>query len=106
VADAVVVRESGEVVRLSLRVRPGARGDRLVGPFDGALKLEVRAAPERGRANRAVVDLLARCFGCARSEVEIIAGTTGRSKIAEIHGRDADGIVESLRSLGIPARPA
>ena len=52
-ADTVVVREAGGGVRIRLRVKPGAQRDRLIGAYGESLKLEVRAAPERGKANAA-----------------------------------------------------
>jgi uncharacterized protein (TIGR00251 family) len=103
-SEAVVLHQSGSDVRLRLRVKPGARDDRLLGAHDGSLKLEVRAAPERGRANAAVVRLLATSLSRPTVDIEITAGSTGRSKTAVIRGCPAEEIAECLRSLGIAAR--
>jgi hypothetical protein len=70
--------------RLRLRVKPGARKTAIVGAHGGALKIAVAAAPERGKANRAVVRLLAAALGLPVSAVTIAAGTTSQDKIAEI----------------------
>ncbi|MFN8547595.1 MAG: DUF167 domain-containing protein [Candidatus Eisenbacteria bacterium] len=53
------LRAHPEGTTLELRVRPKGPADRLLGCHDGALKLTVRAAPERGKANDAVCRLLA-----------------------------------------------
>lgn len=67
---------------MRLRVSPGARSDRILGVHGGALKISVSAPPERGKANRAVVDLLATVLGLPRSAVRIVAGESSRDKVA------------------------
>jgi uncharacterized protein YggU (UPF0235/DUF167 family) len=103
-ADAVLVVAAADGVRLQLRVKPGGRSDRLVGPHDGALKLEVRAAPERGRANDAVVRLLAGALGVGRADVEVTAGAAGRGKVVSVSGLSAVDVARRLAAVGIPAR--
>ncbi len=70
--------------RLRLRVKPGARKTAIVGVHGGALKIAVAAAPEKGKANRAVVKLLAETFGLPSSAVTIASGETSQDKVAEI----------------------
>ncbi len=72
--------------QLQLRVQPGASRDRVVGRYGDALKVAVTAPPEKGRANRAVVKLLADALGVAASVVSIRSGRTGRGKIVRIEG--------------------
>ena len=102
-ADAVRVVAAADGVQLQLRVRPGGRADRLVGPHDGALKLEVRAAPDRGRANDAVVRLLAEALGVGRSQVEVIAGAAARDKVVSVSGLSAVELARRLEAAGIAA---
>jgi uncharacterized protein len=90
--------------QLQLKVKPGGHGDRLVGPHGGALKLEVRAAPERGRANDAVERLLAELLGVTRSQVEVIAGASARDKVVRLAGISAVELACRLEAEGIPAR--
>jgi hypothetical protein len=99
----VLVVEGADGVRLHLRVKPGGRADRLLGPHAGALKLEVRAAPERGRANDAVVRLLAKALGVGRSQVEVIAGAAARDKVVVLGGVSAAEIARRLEAAGIAA---
>lgn len=102
-ADAVEVRPLRSGVRLRLRVKPGARRDRLIGALGGALKLEVRAAPEGGKANAAVSALLARSVDVPASAVSIVAGAGSRDKVAEIAGLEAAVVVGRLAAAGIAA---
>jgi uncharacterized protein (TIGR00251 family) len=72
--------------RLQLKVVPKASADRIVGWMGERLKIQVRAAPERGRANRAVVELLAEALGLPRSSIRITAGETSPQKTVQIQG--------------------
>ena len=53
------------------------------------------APPERGRANAALVELLAEALGIPRARVRVVGGATARRKVVEIDGLDA-GSVERL----------
>ena len=84
----------GGRTRLRLRVRPGGKKNTLVGEHGGALRLRVTAPPEKGKANRAVVSLLAEALGLPAAAVEIAAGETSPDKVAvlplepeEVRGR-------------------
>ena len=66
--------------RLRLRVMPSARRNAILGVHAGALKVSVTAPPERGKANRAVLDLLAEVLGVPASTLEITSGSTSREK--------------------------
>ena len=68
--------------RVRLRVRPGGRRNAILGVHGGALKVTVTAAPERGKANDAVVDLLAGALGVSPSEIEIVSGHASPDKTA------------------------
>jgi uncharacterized protein (TIGR00251 family) len=54
---------------------------------DGALKVKVAAVPEDGKANEELCAVLARHFGVARRDVELISGATSSRKRIRIHGR-------------------
>lgn len=77
------------MARLNLRVQPGAKRERLVGRMaDGTLKVAVTAAPEAGRANEAVVKLIARILKVDAAAVKVARGAASRSKVVEIAGLD------------------
>jgi len=81
-------------VRLGLRVTPKAGRDLIEGPetlADGRVVLRVRVAavPDKGRANAAVIALLAAALGVPRGAITIAAGDTGRLKILAIAGEAA-----------------
>ena len=82
--------------RLRLRVAPGARRNELVGRHGDGWKVRVTAAPEGGRANEAVLDLLARSLGLPRRSLTIVSGLTAREKVVQMDGIDRS---ESERRL-------
>ena len=74
----IVEHAQGCVV--SVRAQPGARRNAIVGEQAGALKVAVTAPPDKGRANDAIMEVLAEALGLKRSQVELIAGQTSRAK--------------------------
>jgi hypothetical protein len=81
---ALEFRADGGAVRLRLRVAAGAARSRVAGAHGGALKVSVRPAPERGKANREVVALVAARFGVAARDVVIVAGETSPDKVVRL----------------------
>lgn len=78
-------------VRLAVRLTPKSSSDRILGliedgPHGPALKVAVTAAPVDGKANLALIRLLAREFGWAPRDLSIVGGETARHKLIEIAG--------------------
>lgn len=86
-ADAIraLADEEG---RLALRVTPGAR-EEAVAVVGGRLSVKVRAKAEDGKANAAVLVLLAKALGIAPSRVELLRGATSREKRVRIADQEA-----------------
>lgn len=71
---ALELRACAGGVRLPVRAQPGARGDGVVGLWNGRLKVALRAPPADGRANEELCALLAAALGLRAGELEIVAG--------------------------------
>ena len=69
--------------RLAVRVTPGARAEALE-IVDGRLLAKVRAKPEGGKANEAVLALVAAALGVAPSRLALLRGATSREKLLGI----------------------
>ncbi|NQU23298.1 MAG: DUF167 domain-containing protein [Candidatus Nealsonbacteria bacterium] len=65
---------------LPVRARPGARRNEIRGEQDGMLKVCVTQAPEKGKANKALIVLLAKGLSLRKSQLELIAGETSSQK--------------------------
>jgi len=78
-------------IRLSIRLTPRARRNAILGiaetaDGDRVLKVGVTAAPVGGKANEALIKLLAKHWHLAKSDIRLISGQTARSKVLHITG--------------------
>jgi uncharacterized protein (TIGR00251 family) len=92
--------------RLSLRVAPGARTSAVVGRHGEAWKVRVAAPPEQGRANAAVVQLLADTLGVPARTISLVSGRSARDKLVELDGITPDEIERRLEAVGRKETPA
>lgn len=86
---------------ISVRAQPGARKNGIVGIHNGNVKVAVTAPADKGRANDALVEILAEAFNVKRSQVELISGPTHRDKKFLIRGTqcaDVERRVDELTS--------
>ena len=74
------------MARINVAVSPGAKRTELVGRHGDGWKARVAAPPERGRANEALVELLAEALGVPRSGVRVVAGKNAKAKLVEVDG--------------------
>ncbi len=90
-------RPSGVV--LPIRAQPSARKSAVRGIHDGALKVSVTEAPEKGKANKAIVKLLSSQLGLKKSQLTLIAGLTDSRKELLVEGVDADDLRDRIGRL-------
>ena len=96
---------SDDAIRLRIRLSPGARTETLGGVWADEhgrvhLKASVRAAPEKGQANKALIALLAKQTGVAKSLITLECGSTSRAKTLELPREAAAGIDMLMRESG------
>ncbi|GAX59442.1 hypothetical protein SCALIN_C03_0099 [Candidatus Scalindua japonica] len=65
---------------VSVKVQPNASKERVVGEYADQIKIAVTVAPEKGKANKAVVKVLSQWLGIKNSDIQIISGETSRDK--------------------------
>jgi uncharacterized protein len=90
--------------RVRLRVSPGAGKAGIVGRHGDAWKVRVTAAPEHGRANEAVLRLVAEALAVPRDSLTLVAGHGGRDKIVELTGLGPALVERRLSSAAAPDR--
>jgi uncharacterized protein len=78
----------GPSTRLRLRVSPGASRSALVGRHGDGWKVRVADAPERGRANDALLAFLARVLDVPATGLELLSGPASRDKVVLVRGLD------------------
>jgi len=89
---------------MRLRVKPGARRSAVVGVHGGSLKVAVAAPPERGKANRSVVALLAEILAVPEAAVTIVAGETSQDKVVAL-ALDPDTVRARISAALRPSIP-
>jgi uncharacterized protein (TIGR00251 family) len=73
---------------ISLRVTPSASRDAVMGWQEDVLRLRVSAPAQRGKANEAVLRLLAAALGIERRRLRIVRGQPSRQKVVFVEGLD------------------
>lgn len=76
-----ILRDTPKGMLLQVKATPKAAHDEVVGVRNGALMVKVTAVPEKGKANAAVVALLAKQIGIPKSALELVSGETVRNKV-------------------------
>ena len=86
--------------KLSVKVVPGASRTEIAGWLGESLKIRVAAPPEGGKANQAVLAILAEVLSVQLSQMEIISGQTQPRKVIAIEGLEADEMKQCLPEKG------
>ena len=71
---------------LQIKVKPNSRTSLLEQKDDGTWLAQLKSPPVDGKANEELIALVAKRFGCQKSEVEIKSGASGRVKIVRVEG--------------------
>ena len=82
--------------RLKVKVVPGSSRDEIVGWLGDALKIKVMAPPEKGKANEAVVEMLADHLGVGMDDIKVVSGHSSPSKVLAINGMDDERIKKAI----------
>ena len=93
-------KEPASRANFPIRVQPKSSRDQVVGYREGVLQLRVTAPPDKGRANAAVVSLLAESLGVAKSRVRIVRGQTSRDKLMTVESLSPEDVRGTLETGG------
>lgn len=90
------VRQIDGGVAFTAKVVPGSSRTAVAGVLDGMLKVKVSAPPEKGKANRCLVDFLAKQLGVKKNAVRISSGQTGPVKTVQVSGVTVETLLKKL----------
>lgn len=71
-------------MKISVRVKPNAKGEKIEKIGENNFLLWVKEKPQEGKANKAVIKVLSEYFGVPQSEVVLLKGQSSREKIFEL----------------------
>ena len=83
-------------MKLSLKVVPGASRNGVAGWLEKSLKIRVTAPPENGKANAAILDILADALDIPKASIQIVSGSSSPRKIVEIRSLTKTQVYERL----------
>ncbi len=82
--------------KIKVRVQPGASRNEVQGFQDEVLRIKLTAPPVEGKANKALIAMLAATLRVSKTSVTIVAGQSGREKLVEVDGLSADELKRRL----------
>lgn len=88
------------MAKLRVHVQPGAKRDQVLGFRDGVLRVKVAAPPVEGRANKALVAMLAALLAVPKQSITIVGGIAAREKLVEVAGLVPEEIAARLEASG------
>jgi uncharacterized protein len=93
----ISVHENDGGVSFAVKVHPRAKKNAITGEIGDALKVSLTAAPEKGRANEACIELFAELLRVPRSSVTIASGQSSRNKVIRVQGVTGQYVRDRLR---------
>ena len=93
---ASFAHDAGDGCRLAVRVHPGALKNAVTGTHDGAIKISLTTPPTDGRANEALIALLAGLLRVPKARISLVSGATSRTKQMHITGKSAAEVHAAL----------
>jgi uncharacterized protein (TIGR00251 family) len=83
-------------VVLPVKAQPGAKQNAIRGEQNGMLKVSVTQVAEKGKANRALIEVLAKTLGLSRAQIDLIAGEAQPQKKFLIRGASRDDLAARI----------
>ena len=102
----IKIEKTADAVLLPVHVAPGASRARILGEHDGRLKVAVSAAPQRGKANQAVLKLLVKALKLKKAQLSIVGPTTSHRKTVQVQGLTAKQLTAKLDAIVSPTQGA
>jgi uncharacterized protein (TIGR00251 family) len=82
--------------QLNVKVTPNAARDEITGFTEGVLNVKIAAPPEKGKANKKLIDFLSDRLGVSKSSIRLIRGQTSRRKVIAIDGLSRDEVIRRI----------
>lgn len=99
----VALEPAPDGVFLPVRAQPGSRKHGVVGVHDGRLKVAVTQVAEKGKANDAIVEVLAKSLQLKGSQISLVSGSTNPLKRFLVTGVSLDQLAAKI-SAALPSR--
>ena len=95
----IELRPHPEGTILPVRARPGARRNEIRGEQDGMLKVSLAQSPEKGKANKALIEVLSKALSLRKSQLELISGRTSHRKQLLVRDVTPENLADLIQRL-------
>ena len=85
-----------EEAKINIKVQPDTSGNEVLGIRNKVLRIKIAAPPEKGKANKKLVDFLSQRLDVAKADISIVRGHTSRQKVVAIKGLGQQEIMKRL----------
>jgi len=92
------VYKTKDGIIFKVRVQPKSSKNEVCGLYQDALKVKLTAPPVEGKANKALLNFIADCLEIKKSQVEIVAGHTGRLKTIKVTG-NKENLIKKIQDI-------
>ncbi len=86
----------GNNIIIKVKIVPGSSKNKIIGAYNGALKISITAPPVEGKANKKCIAYLAKYFDVAKSKIEIISGKNSKNKLIKIYDISQEKFLEKI----------
>jgi uncharacterized protein (TIGR00251 family) len=94
----LTLRETADGVIVAVQAHAGGRKNGITGIHDGRIKVSVTQVAEKGKANKAILEVLCRALGLSKSQVTLVSGETSSQKTFALSGRNGAQITALLQA--------
>jgi uncharacterized protein (TIGR00251 family) len=94
--EGLILQAAEDGCTLSVKVHPGARRSAVTGVLNGSLKVSLTTPPTDGRANAALIALLAEWLDIPRARIQLLRGAASRSKTLYMQQVTPDLVLAAL----------
>lgn len=84
---------------IHVKVVPGSSRNRVAGRYGEGIKVQVSAPPEGGKANTAVIEVLAAALGVRTNQIELLKGHAQPRKVFSVVGIEQHDVDAKLAAL-------
>jgi len=94
----IELQQTSEGILLPVRAQPKARRNAVAGIHNGRIKVAVTEAPEKGKANRALMHVLRKCLSLKLSQIALHSGATSSDKQFLVSGIEAGELASRIEA--------
>jgi hypothetical protein len=88
--------------KIAVQISPGASKNEINGMLNDVLRIKIAAPPEKGKANKELIDYLSHLLDIRKDRLDIVKGHTSKNKLISVDGLSKVSILEKLLSNTTP----